>query len=241
MLTIKHLSKTYKGANKKAIDDINIEIEDGDIYGFIGPNGAGKSTTIKCIVGINDYNEGEILFNGQNILNNNMEFKRQIAYIPDNPDLYEQLSGIEFLDFVANIYNVGEEKNELIHKYSSLFGLENDLANPIRTYSHGMKQKLALISALIHKPKLIILDEPFVGLDPKASHDLKEILSKLCVEGVSIFFSSHVLEVVEKFCNKVAIIKDGKIISSGLTEEVKGNETLEDKFLELFEGEARDE
>ena len=241
MLTIKHLSKTYKGANKKAIDDINIEIEDGDIYGFIGPNGAGKSTTIKCIVGINDYNEGEILFNGQNILNNNMEFKRQIAYIPDNPDLYEQLAGIEFLDFVANIYNVGEEKNELIHKYSSLFGLENDLANPIRTYSHGMKQKLALISALIHKPKLIILDEPFVGLDPKASHDLKEILSKLCVEGVSIFFSSHVLEVVEKFCNKVAIIKDGKIISSGLTEEVKGNETLEDKFLELFEGEARDE
>ena len=241
MLTIKHLSKIYKGANKKAIDDINIEIEDGDIYGFIGPNGAGKSTTIKCIVGINDYNEGEILFNGQNILNNNMEFKRQIAYIPDNPDLYEQLSGIEFLDFVANIYNVGEEKNELIHKYSSLFGLENDLANPIRTYSHGMKQKLALISALIHKPKLIILDEPFVGLDPKASHDLKEILSKLCVEGVSIFFSSHVLEVVEKFCNKVAIIKDGKIISSGLTEEVKGNETLEDKFLELFEGEARDE
>jgi ABC-2 type transport system ATP-binding protein len=235
MLTIKHLSKTYKGANKKAIDDINIEIEDGDIYGFIGPNGAGKSTTIKCIVGINDYKDGEILFNHKNILDNNLEFKKQIAYIPDNPDLYEQLSGIEYLDFVANIYQVGDAKNELIHKYATLFGIEQDLANPIRSYSHGMKQKLALISALIHSPKLIILDEPFVGLDPKASHDLKNLMLTLCQEeGVSIFFSSHVLEVVEKFCNKVAIIKDGKIIASGLTEEVKGDESLEDKFLELF-------
>ena len=235
MLEIRHLSKTYKGASKKAIDDINITIEDGDIYGFIGPNGAGKSTTIKCIVGINDYKDGEILFNHKNILNNNLEFKKQIAYIPDNPDLYEQLSGIEYLDFVANIYQVGDAKNELIHKYATLFGIEQDLANPIRSYSHGMKQKLALISALIHSPKLIILDEPFVGLDPKASHDLKNLMLTLCQEeGVSIFFSSHVLEVVEKFCNKVAIIKDGKIIASGLTEEVKGDESLEDKFLELF-------
>lgn len=235
MLEIRHLSKTYKGASKKAIDDINITIEDGDIYGFIGPNGAGKSTTIKCIVGINDYKDGEILFNHKNILDNNMEFKKQIAYIPDNPDLYEQLSGIEYLDFVANIYQVGNAKNELIHKYANLFGIEQDLANPIRSYSHGMKQKLALISALIHSPKLIILDEPFVGLDPKASHDLKNLMLTLCQEeGVSIFFSSHVLEVVEKFCNKVAIIKDGKIIASGLTEEVKGDESLEDKFLELF-------
>ena len=235
MLEIRHLSKTYKGASKKAIDDINITIEDGDIYGFIGPNGAGKSTTIKCIVGINDYKDGEILFNHKNILDNNMGFKKQIAYIPDNPDLYEQLSGIEYLDFVANIYQVGDAKNELIHKYATLFGIEQDLANPIRSYSHGMKQKLALISALIHSPKLIILDEPFVGLDPKASHDLKNLMLTLCQEeGVSIFFSSHVLEVVEKFCNKVAIIKDGKIIASGLTEEVKGDESLEDKFLELF-------
>ncbi|MBQ9448357.1 MAG: ABC transporter ATP-binding protein [Acholeplasmatales bacterium] len=234
MLEIKNLSKKYKGSNVKAIDDINITIEPGDVYGFIGPNGAGKSTTIKCVVGIHEYDEGEILFNGENIKKNPIKTKKQIAYIPDNPDLYEHLSGIGYIDFVCNIYGVGEEKNELIHKYATLFNIEKDLANPIKTYSHGMKQKIALIAALVHQPKLLILDEPFVGLDPKATHDLKEVMKELCKDGVMIFFSSHVLEVVEKFCNKIAIIKNGKIIASGLTEEVKGDESLEDKFMELF-------
>ena len=237
MLEIKNLSKKYKGSNVKAIDDINITIEPGDVYGFIGPNGAGKSTTIKCVVGIHDYDEGEILFNGENIKKNPMKTKKQIAYIPDNPDLYEHLSGIGYIDFVCNIYGVGQEKNELIHKYAQLFDIEKDLANPIKTYSHGMKQKIALIAALVHQPKLLILDEPFVGLDPKATHDLKEVMKELCNEGVMIFFSSHVLEVVEKFCNKIAIIKNGKIIASGLTDEVRGDESLEDKFMELFTNE----
>ena len=174
------------------------------------------------------------MFNGENIKKNPIKTKKQIAYIPDNPDLYEHLSGIGYIDFVCNIYGVGEEKNELIHKYATLFNIEKDLANPIKTYSHGMKQKIALIAALVHQPKLLILDEPFVGLDPKATHDLKEVMKELCKDGVMIFFSSHVLEVVEKFCNKIAIIKNGKIIASGLTEEVKGDESLEDKFMELF-------
>ena len=234
MLEIKNLSKKYKGANVKAIDDINLTIEEGDIYGFVGPNGAGKSTTIKCIVGIHEYEEGEIILNGENIKRNPIKTKKQIAYIPDNPDLYEHLSGIGYIDFVCNVFGVGEEKNELIHKYATLFNIEKDLANPIKTYSHGMKQKIALIAALVHSPKLIILDEPFVGLDPKATHDLKEVMKELCANGTMIFFSSHVLEVVEKFCNKIAIIKGGKIIASGETEAVKGGESLEDKFMELF-------
>ena len=234
MLEIKNLGKSYKGSSKKAIDDINITIEDGDIYGFIGPNGAGKSTTIKCVVGIHKYDEGEILFDGESILKNPLAIKAKTAYIPDNPDLYEHLSGIGYIDFVCNIYGVGPEKNELIHKYADMFGIEKDLANPIKNYSHGMKQKVAIIAALVHKPKLLVLDEPFVGLDPKASHDLKEVMKELCSQGVMIFFSSHVLEVVEKFCNKIAIIKDGKIVASGRTEDVKGGESLEDKFMELF-------
>lgn len=234
MLEIKNLSKTYKKAPTKAIDNVSITIEDGDIYGFIGPNGAGKSTTIKCIVGIHSYDEGEILLDGVSIKQNPMDAKRKMAYVPDNPDLYEHLSGIKYIDFVCNIYGVGEEKNELIHKYATLFDIESKLADPIKTYSHGMKQKVALIAALVHKPKLLILDEPFVGLDPKASFDLKELMKELCQTGTMIFFSSHVLEVVEKFCNKIAIIKDGKIVASGLTDEIKGEETLEDKFLELF-------
>ncbi len=237
MLEINHLTKTYKGSNVKAIDDINITIEEGDIYGFIGPNGSGKSTTIKCITGIHNYEAGEIIFNGQNIKKDPIKTKSQIAYIPDNPDLYEHLSGIQYIDFVANIYNVGSAKNELIHKYATLFNIEKDLASSIKTYSHGMKQKVAIIAALVHSPKLLILDEPFVGLDPKATHDLKQVMKELCTQGCMIFFSSHVLEVVEKFCNKIAIIKNGKIIASGLTEEVKGNESLEDKFMELFEDE----
>ena len=234
MLKIEHLSKTYKKSNVKAIDDINIEIEDGDIYGFIGPNGAGKSTTIKCVVGILEQDEGTITFNGMNILDDEYNYKRQIAYVPDNPDIYEHMTGIGYLDFIANVFKMGSEKNELIHKYASQFGIEEQLSNPIKTYSHGMKQKIELISAIIHKPRLLILDEPFVGLDPKAAFDLKEILKELCQEGTMIFFSSHVLEIVEKFCNKIAIIKGGKIIASGNTEDVKGNESLEDKFMELF-------
>ena len=235
MLEIKGVSKSYKGSSKKAIDNVDLTIEEGDIYGFIGPNGAGKSTTIKCIVGIHGFDEGEIYLDGKTLKEDPIAFKKQLAYVPDNPDLYEHLSGINYLDFIANIYGVGSEKNDLIDKYATQFGIKERLADPIKAYSHGMKQKITLIGALIHNPKLIILDEPFVGLDPKAAHDLKEILKELCANGKMIFFSSHVLEVVEKFCNKIAIIKDGKIISSGLTDEVRGNESLEDKFLELFE------
>lgn len=234
MLEIKNLSKTYKKSNVKAIDNVSITIEDGDIYGFIGPNGAGKSTTIKCIVGIHDYDEGDIFLDGVSIKFHPIEAKKKISYVPDNPDLYEHLSGIGYIDFVCNIYGVGAEKDELIHRYAQLFDIESNLADPIKTYSHGMKQKVALIAALVHKPKLLILDEPFVGLDPKASHDLKEIMKELCAEGTMIFFSSHVLEVVEKFCNKIAIIKNGRIVASGNTDDIKGDESLESRFLELF-------
>lgn len=234
MLELRNVSKIYRKSQTKAIDDINLTIEDGDIYGFIGPNGAGKSTTIKCIVGIHDY-AGDILLDGVSVRKNELECKRKMAYVPDNPDLYEHLSGIGYIDFVCNVYGVGKEKNELVHKYAFMFGIEEKLADPIKTYSHGMKQKIALIAALVHKPKLLILDEPFVGLDPKASHDLKEVMKELCAEGSMIFFSSHVLEVVEKLCNKIAIIKNGKIVVSGETEEVKGDSSLEEIFLELFE------
>lgn len=237
MLLVKNLSKTYRNSHVRAIEDINIEIEDGDIYGFIGPNGAGKSTTIKCIVGIHDYEEGEIIFNDINLKDDPIAYKNRLAYVPDNPDVYEFMTGIAYLDFIANTFKVGEEKNELIHKYAQMFGIENDLANPIKTYSHGMKQKIQIIAAIIHKPKLMVLDEPFVGLDPKAAFDLKEVMKELCKEGTSILFSSHVLEVVEKFCNKIAIIKKGKIVAKGLTEEIKGNESLEEKFMELFDEE----
>ena len=234
MLTIKNISKTYKKSSVKAIDDVSIEIEDGDIFGFIGPNGAGKSTTIKCVVGIHSYDSGEILFDGKSIKDDPIAYKKKIAYVPDNPDIYEHLTGIAYLDFIANVFGMGEEKNELIHKYAAKFGIEDKLANPVKSYSHGMRQKLQLISALIHSPKLLVLDEPFVGLDPKATFDLKEIMKELCANGTMIFFSSHVLEVVEKFCNKIAIIKNGKIIAQGKTEDVKGDESLEDKFMELF-------
>jgi len=234
MLSIKNVSKTYKKSAVRAIDDVSIDVEDGDIYGFVGPNGAGKSTTIKCVVGIHSYDTGEIYLDGKTLKDDPIAYKKKIAYVPDNPDLYDHLTGIAYLDFIANIFGLGEEKNELIHKYAELFGIENALANPIKTYSHGMKQKLELISAFIHKPRLLVLDEPFVGLDPKATHDLKESMKELCAEGTMIFFSSHVLEVVEKFCNKIAIIKNGKIVAQGLTDEVRGGESLEDKFMELF-------
>ncbi len=234
MLSIKNISKTYKKASTKAIDDVSIDIEDGDIYGFVGPNGAGKSTTIKCVVGLHSYDSGEIYLNGLTLKENPIMYKKMISYVPDNPDIYEHLTGIQYLDFIANIFKMSEEKNQIIHKYATTFGIENALANPIKTYSHGMKQKLQLISAIMHKPKLLVLDEPFVGLDPKATHDLKEIMKELCNEGTMIFFSSHVLEVVEKFCNKIAIIKNGKIVAKGTIDEVTGDESLEDKFMELF-------
>lgn len=236
MLEIKGLTKKYKNADKNAIEDINLTIENGDIYGFIGPNGAGKSTTIKCLVGIHSFEKGSIMLDGLSIKDNPIEFKHQISYVPDNPDLYEFLTGMEYINFVSNVYDEDVSKEDIIN-LAKKFNLENNLLEPIRTYSHGMKQKIALIGALIHKPKLIVLDEPFVGLDPKAAFDLKEIIKELCQNGMMIFFSSHVLEVVEKFCNKIAIIKNGQIVSSGLTDDVKGDSSLEEAFLELYDKE----
>lgn len=236
MLEIKVLTKKYKNADKNAIEDINLTIENGDIYGFIGPNGAGKSTTIKCLVGIHSFEKGSIMLDGLSIKDNPIEFKHQISYVPDNPDLYEFLTGMEYINFVSNVYDEDVSKEDIIN-LAKKFNLENNLLEPIRTYSHGMKQKIALIGALIHKPKLIVLDEPFVGLDPKAAFDLKEIIKELCQNGMMVFFSSHVLEVVEKFCNKIAIIKNGQIVSSGLTDDVKGDSSLEEAFLELYDKE----
>lgn len=236
MLEIKGLTKKYKNADKNAIEDINLTIENGDIYGFIGPNGAGKSTTIKCLLGIHSFEKGSIMLDGLSIKDNPIEFKHQISYVPDNPDLYEFLTGMEYINFVSNVYDEEVSKEDIIN-LAKKFNLENNLLEPIRTYSHGMKQKLLLIGALIHKPKLIVLDEPFVGLDPKAAFDLKEIIKELCQNGMMVFFSSHVLEVVEKFCNKIAIIKNGQIVSSGLTDDVKGDSSLEEAFLELYDKE----
>ena len=236
MLEIKGLTKKYKNADKNAIEYINLTIENGDIYGFIGPNGAGKSTTIKCLVGIHSFEKGSIMLDGLSIKDNPIEFKHQISYVPDNPDLYEFLTGMEYINFVSNVYDEDVSKEDIIN-LAKKFNLENNLLEPIRTYSHGMKQKIALIGALIHKPKLIVLDEPFVGLDPKAAFDLKEIIKELCQNGMMVFFSSHVLEVVEKFCNKIAIIKNGQIVSSGLTDDVKGDSSLEEAFLELYDKE----
>lgn len=234
MLEIKNISKTYRKSNVKAIDDISLEIEEGDIFGFVGPNGSGKSTTIKCVTGIHAYDEGEILFNGVSVKDNPNLCKKDMAYVPDNPDVYETLSGIDYINFICDVYGVGEERKELIDKYATMFNIKNQLSDQIKSYSHGMKQKVVLIAALAHKPKLLILDEPFVGLDPKASYDLKEVMKELCSNGTMIFFSSHVLEVVEKLCNKIAIIKGGKIIAAGNTEDVKGDSSLENIFLELF-------
>lgn len=236
MLEIKGLTKKYKNADKNAIEDINLTIENGDIYGFIGPNGAGKSTTIKCLVGIHSFEKGSIMLDGLSIKDNPIEFKHQISYVPDNPDLYEFLTGMEYINFVSNVYDEDVSKEDIIN-LAKKFNLENNLLEPIKTYSHGIKQKIALIGALIHKPKLIVLDEPFVGLDPKAAFDLKEIIKELCQNGMMVFFSSHVLEVVEKFCNKIAIIKNGQIVSSGLTDDVKGDSSLEEAFLELYDKE----
>lgn len=237
MLIIKHLSKIYQ-KTKKAVSDLSLEIKDGEIFGFIGHNGAGKTTTIKCCVGILNFDEGEIELDGLNIKNDAVSYKKKIAYIPDNPDLYEQLTGMQYLNFICDIYEIGKkERLESIKKYSDVFGLANNLGDMISSYSHGMKQKLALISAIIRKPKLLVLDEPFVGLDPKASFELKEIMKEMCKNGSSIFFSTHVLDVAEKICDRVAIIKDGSLVACGNMEEVRGNKSLEDVFLELIDHE----
>ena len=236
MLKIEHLTKAY--GEKKAVDDLNLHIAPGEVYGFIGHNGAGKTTTLKSVVGILQFDAGEITIDGISIKENPLECKRRFAYIPDNPDLYDYMTGIKYLNFIADIFGVGaNERQARIRKYADAFELTADLAQPIAAYSHGMKQKLAIIAAWLHEPKLILMDEPFVGLDPKASHLLKEMMREVCDEGGAIFFSTHVLEVAEKLCDKVAIIKSGRLIRSGAMEEVKGDESLEDVFLEL-EGEV---
>lgn len=236
MLQIQHLTKTY--GEKKAVDDLNLHILPGEIYGFIGHNGAGKTTTIKSVAGILQFDAGEILIDGVSVREDPIACKRKIAYIPDNPDLYDYMTGIRFLNFIADIFKVSpNERTERIEKYAGLFELTADLAQPIAAYSHGMKQKLAIIAAWLHDPKLIIMDEPFVGLDPKASHLLKGMMREVCDQGGAIFFSTHVLEVAEKLCDKVAIIKNGRLIRSGTMDEVKGDDSLEQVFLEL-EGEV---
>jgi len=232
MLRIENLTKTY--GDKKAVDNLSLHIQSGEIYGFIGHNGAGKTTTIKSCCGILQFDEGDIYIDGISIKDNPLECKRKLAYIPDNPDLYEFLSGVKYLNFIADVYGVSKQDRESrIKKYADMFELTSDLAQPISAYSHGMKQKLAIISALIHDPKLIIMDEPFVGLDPKASHQLKQLMREKCDNGGAIFFSTHVLEVAEKLCDKVAIIKNGRLVASGSMEEVKGDDSLESVFLEL--------
>lgn len=235
MLKIEHLTKKY--GEKRAVDDLSLHIRPGEIYGFIGHNGAGKTTTLKSCCGILRFDEGEITVDGVSIRKDPLACKKKLAYIPDNPDLYEFMTGIQFLNFVGDIFGVDKVvRQEKIRKYADAFELTDDLPAPVSSYSHGMKQKLAVISALIHDPKLIIMDEPFVGLDPKASHLLKSIMREKCDEGCAIFFSTHVLEVAEKLCDKVAIIKGGRLVKSGTMDEVKGDTSLEDVFLEL-EGE----
>ncbi len=236
MLRIEHLTKTY--GEKKAVDDLSLHIAPGEIYGFIGHNGAGKTTTLKSAVGILKFDAGEIYVDGISIKDDPLACKKTFAYIPDNPDLYKFMSGIQYLNFVADIFGIdADTRTARVHEYAELFGLTDDLAQPISAYSHGMKQKLALISALIHDPKLVIMDEPFVGLDPIAAHEVKQLMRGICDKGGAIFFSTHVLEVAEKLCDKVAIIKDGRLIKSGTMEEVKGDASLESVFLELEEEE----
>ena len=232
MLKITHLTKQY--GEKKAVDDLSLEIKPGEIYGFIGHNGAGKTTTLKSVVGILQFDAGEILIDGTSIKADPLTCKRKIAYIPDNPDIYEYMTGIKYLNFIADIFGVpADMRTERIHKYSDMFEITGDLGQPVAAYSHGMKQKLAIIAAWIHQPRLIIMDEPFVGLDPKAAHLLKGMMREVCNAGGAIFFSTHVLEVAEKLCDKVAIIKGGRLIRSGTIEEVRGDASLEDVFLEL--------
>lgn len=237
MLKIENLTKKY--GDKKAVDNLTLNISPGEIYGFIGHNGAGKTTTLKACCGILQFDEGEIYIDGDSIKKKPLECKKKIAFIPDNPDLYEFMSGIKYLNFIADIFMIPQkEREERIKKYADMFELTGDLAQPVSAYSHGMKQKLALISALIHDPKLIIMDEPFVGLDPKATYLLKELMHEHCNKGGAIFFSTHVLDVAEKLCDKVAIIKNGKLIKSGKMEDVRGDDSLEEVFLELEDKDA---
>ncbi|MDD7511552.1 MAG: ABC transporter ATP-binding protein [Peptostreptococcaceae bacterium] len=234
MLKICNLTKLY--GDVKAVDNLSLEIAPGEIYGFIGHNGAGKTTTIKACCGIHQFDDGEIFVNGKSIKDDPIGCKRDMAYLPDNPDLYEFLSGVKYLNFISDMYGIPKkEREERINRYAKEFEIYEDLAQPISSYSHGMKQKLAIISALIHKPKLLIMDEPFVGLDPIASHKIKTIMRDICNEGGAIFFSTHVLEVAEKLCDKVAIIKKGKLVTMGTMDEVKGDTSLESVFLELGE------
>lgn len=236
MLQIKNLTKRY--GDKLAVDNLSLHIMPGEIYGFIGHNGAGKTTTIKACTGILNFEEGDILIDGVSIKEKPLECKKQMAYIPDNPDMYDFMTGIGYLNFIADIFDVPEEvRDELIDKYADAFEIKDNLGQLVSEYSHGMKQKLAIISAWIHEPKLVIMDEPFVGLDPKASHILKQMMRKMCDDGGAIFFSTHVLEVAEKLCDKVAIIKGGQLVKAGIMEQVKGDESLESVFLEL-EGES---
>lgn len=237
LLEIKNYSKVY-GDSKKACDDVNLKIESGDIFGFIGHNGAGKSTTIRAVVGVLDFSEGDITIDGHSVKTEPVECKKITAYIPDNPDLYENLTGIQYLNFMADAYDVSEEERaERIEKYAKMFEIEDALSDLISSYSHGMKQKVAIIGAVIHNPRLLVLDEPFVGLDPKAAFTLKNVMKEMCEEGTAVFFSTHVLDVAEKLCNKIAIIKGGKIIANGLIDELTDGKSLEEVFLEVVSDE----
>ncbi len=235
MLEIRNLVKSY-GTSFRAVDNVNLIVNDGEIFGFIGPNGAGKTTTIKSVMGLLNFDSGEILFDGIDILKYPMQVKKEIAYIPDNPDIYDALTGMQFLNFIGDIYGLDVNKrNEDIKKYSEMFGIDSNLGDVISSYSHGMKQKLSLISAFMRHPRLLILDEPFVGLDPKAAFQVKEIMKNMCAEGSSVFFSTHVLEVAEKLCDRVGIINKGQIVAYGKMEDVKGSHSLEEVFLEIAE------
>lgn len=235
MLEINGLTKTYKGG-KKAVDNVSLHVDSGDIFGFIGHNGAGKSTTIRCIVGVLGFDEGDIFVDGVSVRDNPLEAKKRIAYIPDNPDIYDYLTGIQYLTFIADIFDIPKSaRGERIDRYAKAFEIEGDLGRLISSYSHGMKQKLCLTGALIHEPKLLVLDEPFVGLDPKSAHTLKEFMRETCSNGGAIFFSTHVLPVAETLCNRIAVIKSGRIIAQGGTAKIKGDSSLENVFLELTE------
>lgn len=234
MLEIKNFSKSY--GDFKAVDNLNLTVKDGEIYGFIGHNGAGKSTTIKAVVGAMDFNEGEIYIDGKSVKKDPLGCKSVTAYVPDNPDIYDHLSGIQYLNFICDIFRVSEsDRNERIKKYAELFEISSNLGDLISSYSHGMKQKLVLISALVHNPRFMVLDEPFVGLDPGASHKLKEIMREKCNEGGAIFFSTHVLEVAEKLCDRIGIIKRGRLVAEGSVQEIVGDKSLESFFLEIEE------
>lgn len=237
MIEIKNVTKIYNG-EKKAVDNISFTVNNGEIFAFIGHNGAGKTTTIKSIVGILDFEEGDILINGKSIKKSPIECKKQMAYVPDNPDLYENMKAIDFINFICDMYEVSKKvREENINKYAKMFEMQEKLDDYISSFSHGMKQKIALIAALVHNPDVLIMDEPFVGLDPKAVFDIKEVMKDMCKQGKTIFFSTHILEVAEKLCDRVAIIKQGKIVKIGNMKEIKGDESLEQVFLELDEGE----